>query len=394
MRVALSTISRFHTFDLARQLIRHDALTKIFSGYPWWKLSGEGVPRQLVDTWPWIMAPRMALARCGLVRGAFHASIDEVAQTRFARHVARNLPECDIFHCLSRYALEPGLAAQRRGSRFILDVGSSHMLNQNRIVGGEAEALGLKVEMPHPNGVQRELEEYEAADLITVPSEYALQSFIAEGVPREKLAKVIYGVDLTRFSPRTIDDDGVFRVVFVGAVGMRKGVHHLVRGFRRAAIPNSELVLIGMPSQELPALLAGQDLNGVIQTGHVPQPNLPEWLSRSTVMVLPTLDEGFGLVMLQAMACGCPVIASDHTGSLDCIDDGKNGFIVRAGDPDAIADKLVWLAEHPEEARAMRQAALAQAAKASNVTRYGDDMITAYRALLADRAPAKQGIEP
>ena len=394
MRVVLSTISRFHSFDLARQLLRHGALTRIHSGYPWWKLSGEGIPRALVDTWPWIVVPRMALARTGILRGILHAGVDEISQTRFARHVDRTLPDCDIFHCLSRYALEPGRVAQQRGARFILDVGSSHIATQHRLLAAEADALGIAIDLPHPHAVERELAEYETADLITVPSEFAINSFVAEGVPRGKLVKVPYGVDLTRFKPRDTDEDGVFRIVFIGALSLRKGVRYLAQAFHRAAIANSELVLIGSQTPETPKILANLDMTGITMTGHVPQPELAGWLSRATVLVLPSIEDGYGLVLLQAMACGCPVIATTNTGGLDCVEEGRNGFIVPVGDVDAISEKFVWLADHPDEARAMRQAAIAQAAQASNVTRYGDDMMAVYRTLLADGAAAAAGVRP
>jgi glycosyltransferase involved in cell wall biosynthesis len=391
MRVVLSTITKFHTFDLARQLLRHDVLKRIYSGYPWWKLKGEHVDRDLVDTFPWIVVPRMALARYGMLRGGFHAAIDELSQTRFAAHVARTLPECDIFHGLSRYSLAPGLEARRRGNRFILDVGSAHILTQRKLLTTEADTLGIRIDMPHPRAVERELAEYEAADLITLPSGFTVDSFIEEGVPARKLAKVPYGVDLSRFAPREVVDDGRFRVIFIGALSMGKGIQYLIEAFRRAAIPDSELVLIGSHAPETPRLLAGSDDLDIVVTGHVPQPELAGWLSRSTIFVLPSIQEGLALVQLQAMACGCPVIGTTNSGSLDIVREGENGFVVPIRNPDAIAEKLVWLHKHPDAARAMRQAAIAQASSASNVSRYGDDMVGVYRALLDGTAPPDTG---
>jgi glycosyltransferase involved in cell wall biosynthesis len=131
---------------------------------------------------------------------------------------------------------------------------------------------------------------------------------------------------------------------------------------------------------------------GIAVTGHVPQPDLTQWLSRATVLVLPSIEDGYGLVLLQAMACGCPVIATTHSGGPDCVADGRNGFVVPAGDADALAAKLAWLAEHPADARAMRNAAISEAAQASNVARYGDAMVDVYHALLADGPAAAAGL--
>lgn len=383
MRVVLGTIGKFHMFDLARQLYRHRVLVKIFSGYPWNKLRQERLPRQLVDTYPWIVAPRMGLSRYNLLHGGLLQEVDELAHNSFASHVASKMPECDIFHALSRYSLRPGVAAKSRGARFVLDVGSSHMQTQLDLLNAEMAKTGIATDMPHPAAIAREFREYEEADLITVPSQFSFDSFLAHGTPRHKLAKVRYGVDLDLFKPVPVADDGVFRVVFVGALGLRKGIHYLLKAFAHARIPNGRLVLIGSRTPETERLLRGLATPNMLMTGHVPQPLLATWLSRANVFVLPSIEDGFGLVILQALACGCPVIATTNTGGPECIRDGENGFIVPPGDPEALAERLVWFAEHRPAAGAMRERALMSTRHADSVERYGDDMMEVYRGLLA-----------
>ena len=385
MRVALCVISKFHHFELARQLMRHDALEKIYSGYPWWKLKNEGVPRSKVATWPWLHSSRMALARYKLLSRPVLQNLDDLTHRSFSAHVAKALPAgLDIFHGLGRYSLTAGIAAQKMGARFIVDVGSSHVQTHVDLVTSEAEALNCPVRKPHPNGIDRELKEYEVADLITVPSDFVLQSFLDRGVPREKIAKVPYGVDISRFSPRAVEDDGVFRVVFIGGLSLRKGIRYLIEGFNRAAIPNSELVLIGSMGAQTSHAVKGLNLDRVRMTGHLPQSELPTWLSRSKVFVLPSLEEGLAMVQLQALACGCPVIATTNTGGTEYIRHGENGFVVPIRDPDAIARHLIELADDPAKAKAMREAALKSAHQFGSATIYGDNMVRTYKALLAD----------
>ena len=91
-------------------------------------------------------------------------------------------------------------------------------------------------------------------------------------------------------------------------------------------------------------------------TGHIPQPELSAWYSRANVTVLPSVEDGFAIVLLQAMACGSPIIATENSGGPDCIEEGKNGFVVPPRDVDALAEKLVWFAENREAAREMRGA--------------------------------------
>ncbi len=389
MRVALSVIAKFHHFTLGRELLRHGVLDRIYSGYPWFKLKNEGVPRHKVDCWPVPHSLRMGLARSGLLSARMKPGFDDWAQRSFEAHVARSLPEgLDIFHGLGRYSLKPGQRIQTMGGRFILDVGSSHIDNQIAVNSMEHRDLGLPFHGPKSRTVERLKQEYEAADLITVPSDFVLQTFLDHGVARDKLAKVPYGVDISKFAPQPVADDGVFRVVFIGGLTLRKGIRYLVDGFNRAAIPGSELILIGSQSAETDAALRGLALDGVTMTGHLPQAELPTWLSRATVFVLPSIEDGVGMVLLQALACGCPVIASTNTGGTEYIRDGENGFVVPIRDPQAIADRLTQLADDPVLAQSMRTQALATAQQAGNAATYGDRMVETYAALLAGRAAA------
>jgi glycosyltransferase involved in cell wall biosynthesis len=75
-------------------------------------------------------------------------------------------------------------------------------------------------------------------------------------------------------------------------------------------------------------------------------------------MVLPSIEDGFGPVMAQAMACGGVVIATEHTGGLDLFADGAEGFIVLIRSPEAICERLTQLADDPDERQRMSEAAV------------------------------------
>src|SRR5258706_9719704 len=109
-------------------------------------------------------------------------------------------------------------------------------------------------------------------------------------------------------------------------------------------------------------------------TGHVQQHRLKEIMSTSDVMVLPSVEDGFGLVQAQAMACGCPVIASQNTGAHDLFTDGKEGFIVPTRDSSAIANRLQQLADDPELRLGMSEAALQRVKSLEGWEQYGETM--------------------
>lgn len=381
MKTVLSTIGRFHFFSLARQLHQRGMLERIFTGYPRWKLRDEGIPDRLISTYPWLPTLRMGLPRFGLFPQWLERPLNNASHVMHDRHVAANMPECDIFHGLSRYNLAAGRAAKTRGARYICDVGSSHILTQDALLREEYDRMGVSFAGLDPRGMERELAEYDEADSITLPSGFAVRSFIDHGLPPGKIETIPYGVDVSRFHPVDVEDDGVFRVGFVGSLSVRKGVHYLAKAFALADIPNSELVLIGSPTPETERLLAPAGNLRVVRAGHVPQPLLKHWLSRFQVKVLPSIEDGFGVVLLQAQACGCPTIATVNSGGPDCIEDGVNGFLTPIRDPAAIAEKLVFLAENRDVQRRMGEAALAHARGAGSWDGYGARMAAHYQEL-------------
>jgi glycosyltransferase involved in cell wall biosynthesis len=97
-----------------------------------------------------------------------------------------------------------------------------------------------------------------------------------------------------------------------------------------------------------------------------------ELMSTSDVLVLPSIEDGFGLVMAEAMACGCPVIASTNTGGDDLYTDGVEGFIVPIRDPQAILDRMQLLTDDPVLTRTMRAAAVKRVQMMGGWSAYGD----------------------
>ena len=110
----------------------------------------------------------------------------------------------------------------------------------------------------------------------------------------------------------------------------------------------------------------------ITMTGHMPQEKLKEIMSRSHVMVLPSVEEGLAMVQAQAMACGCPVIATKNTGAYNLFVDQKEGFIVPIRQPNIITEKLQYLADQPNSRKSMSLLALARVREMGGWRTYGD----------------------
>jgi glycosyltransferase involved in cell wall biosynthesis len=204
----------------------------------------------------------------------------------------------------------------------------------------------------------RLIAEIETASHIFALSEFHSRTFVEAGVPDSKLVSLPLGVDLDLFSPGARDvRDGGLRVGMVGRLGQLKGLSYLIEGFQRAAIPNSMLQLIGSPQG---SDHAWKGVRGIEHIPWRPRRGLPGVYRDLDVLVHPSLAEGFSLVVLEAMACGTPVIVSTNTYGDDgggVVEDGVSGYVIPIRDSTAIAERLRHLNDHPDVRTEMGAAA-------------------------------------
>ncbi len=221
--------------------------------------------------------------------------------------------------------------------------------------------------------------ECEQADRILVGSQFARNAFMEEGFPAEKIIVIPYGADLTRFSQRSsrAERGKTFRALFVGSIVQRKGVSYLLRAYQRFKSANTELLLVGnYPDDMRPFVPFRDDFKHI---PHVPQADLPKIYQNADVFVFPSLLEGMGLVVLEAMASGLPVITTPN-GPGDLVRDGVDGFVVPIRDVDTIVEKLEFLRTHPEDRLRMGQNAR-ERAKEFTWERYKEKVTEFIRAL-------------
>lgn len=384
-KVALAANGVFHHFELAHELAKRGMLTNIYSTFHWGRLKREGLDRGFVRPFPWIHPAQIAAQRLIPIPAQLNRSIDRAVRRTFDRHVARNLPACDVYVALSGSGLISGRAAQHRGAIYVCDRGSSHIRLQDQIISEEYRAWGFDRAAVDPFFIEREEAEYAQADAITVPSSFALRSFLDMGVPRDKLHRIPYGVRLDRFQRVGEPPENSFEVLFAGTVSLRKGVPYLLKAFKELRYPRKRLRLVGPVLPEMQALFRKFDMTNVEVIGQVPQARMQEYMSSSHVMVLPSIEEGLALVQGQAMACGCPLISSVHTGGEDLFAEGLEGFVVPIRSSRAITERLQQLADDPSMQQRMSEAALARVRHLRGWSEYGDSWAQLIRSLVAER---------
>lgn len=221
-------------------------------------------------------------------------------------------------------------------------------------------ASGAFVDHPSPAMVRRSVEEYALASHIRVASSFSKASMVEQGVPAEKIDVVPYPIDVVRFVPpeARAAPSGPLRVCSVAAITFAKGFQYLLEAARAVAPSQVHVELVGGTTSR-PARAALSRLRAGLDVVAGPAANLVEAYHRAELFVLPTLHDGYGFVVPEAMACGLPVVVTDACGAKDLVEDGVTGWIVPAGSTDAIAAVLRAALADRERLRTMGVAARA-----------------------------------
>lgn len=374
MRVIVSAGGRFHAVDLAAQLQRLGVLHRFITSWFHVRPAHDRIDREHVVA---LAVPELigqALKRLPRLRETLPWNY--VKDALFDRLACRALDACDIFAGFASFSLQSLPIAKAAGAVTVLERGSAHIEAQRALLQDEYHRHGVKAVPVHQRLVDRQVEEYGRADYICVPSTFARQSFLDRGVKAQRLLVVPYGVDLQVFR-EPARRETTFRVLFVGELSLQKGVHDLLEAVTRLKVHDLELVLIGTVTPEMTPFLR-RHAGRFIHRGTVPRAAMPAEYAQASVLVLPSIHDGFGMVILEAMACGLPVIVSEHTAARDVVRDGLDGFVVPIRDPDAIAARLLTLYEQKSR-RLEMGAAARQHAQTFSWDRYGDEMVGAYR---------------
>jgi glycosyltransferase involved in cell wall biosynthesis len=232
----------------------------------------------------------------------------------------------------------------------ILTALNTHIDGVAEVLAEEHRRLGIqKPSFVHPRMRLRVRREIERASYIRAISELAKQSFIDRGVAAEKIEVVLPAVDLDYFRPIAQADD-VFRVLAVLTIDPRKGIYYLLQAFEKAAIPRSELVIIGATgdpwSRWMLEQFTARMKNIRVQRANVLKDPIEATYGQASVFVHPAIEDGFALAVGQAMACGKPVITTRQTGAAQLIADGQNGYVLECRDVDGMVDRLRLLARN------------------------------------------------
>jgi glycosyltransferase involved in cell wall biosynthesis len=211
-----------------------------------------------------------------------------------------------------------------------------------------------------------------------VASSYTATTLAENGVPRDQIHVVPYGVDFTLFPCRTSPPpaEAPFRVMWVGSMTQRKGLSYFLDAI--AALPQENLEVLICGNSDIEAeLIRGRGIRSIRVLKGLPTAALTAELRAADLFVLPSLAEGFGHAIIEALASGLPVLTTASTCAPDVLIDGQHGFIVPIRNSQALVERINWGRAHRAELYQLGQAAAAHVRQFS-WERFRSGIVAAY----------------
>ena len=307
-----------------------------------------------------------------------------------ARRIRKLAGEIDIIHVWNLGAVETLKAAKELGIPTVLERPNAHTRFAMEVVQQECDRLGVALPPGHEHAfdtkkLAKEEAEYELATRLLCPSDFVAKTFLDRGFAKERLVRHIYGYDEKVYYPSNQPPDPKdpkqgLTMLFVGVCAVRKGVHYALEAWLKSPASKDGTFLIAgefLPAyrEKLASMLAHPSVKVL---GH--RNDVPDLVRKSDILILPSIEEGFGLVITEAMGSGCVPLASDAC--TEICSHMKTGLVHRVGDVETLTQQITLLHSDRALLERLRATSLATVPKIT-WTAAGRVLLDAYRETIA-----------
>lgn len=346
MQIAIGVQGQLHAFDLARALSEQGHEVLLLTNDPRATVRKHDLEGVTLD------CARLngLVARLGhRLPRALRGPVDDTALRAFGRHLRgrlRRAAAMDVLHLFSTVA-EDSFADQKIGGLRTLLRASAHVLTQHALLTAEAARSGIACDRPTPWTIAREQREYALADRIVVMSEFARLSFVEHGIAASKLIVGPAGADVSRFGlseaelqarRQRVESGAPLRVLTVGSWTAQKGAFDLAEVYRRM-VDRCSFRFVGDIGGDARALWS-QVPGKVERVARVAQAELRTHFAWGDVFLFPTIQDGYAIVLLQALMAGLPLIATAHCAAPELIAQTGAGRLIPVRSAEAMCTTL------------------------------------------------------
>ena len=360
MRVIIACRTRFHAFSVAEQLQKRGILTKFLTTV---KITERSLFRYVTNRRDY-----EEISRNNIFQLYFLIPIALILNNRINNilfdlivsiYLLLNKKKYDVFHGWSGMCFYSCKIARRHGKIVFIERSSTHIRAQDKILNELYSTYKVKFNIPDKI-ISRELKEYKIADKILIPSKFVERSFIDQKVPKNKLWINNFGTNFNlKYSPQKeiLTDKRKLNVVYLGAFGVRKGADVILNLWQVLKSFQNEigLTIIGSTESIVLGIKKQLEEEGVKFIGHVPFIKLQEQLENQDVAIQLSYEEGLSMVIPQLMSLNIPVIATESSGGEDIISNNINGYVVKTGDYNEVAKKIVEIRQNPKILEGLRR---------------------------------------
>jgi starch synthase len=388
VKITYTSPNRSHHYPYAQALYKANVLHAFVSGFS--RLSPRATLIEIGDKLrrhDFFQTHYLASLKLGLP-SSIATLLNRLSAWRLDQASYELAKQSDVFIFYRTQGLRTSRRIHQQHGRTIcvMEEVNSHVAYARDILYTEYQRLGLSRPFEDEPDYDLRLQTYEEADYILCPSNFVRNSFLQKGFAPEKLLKVTFGIpplEVTN-SNKLHQPGDIFRLLYVGQLHYRKGLHYAIEAFRLLQHPRKEFVIVG-PETTVTGLEKTSIPPGVVFTGVLKGEQLKAQYRQASCFVLPSLEEGLALVQSEALSFGLPLLITTNTGGDDLITDGLEGFIVPPGDIATLGQRFQQLADSPELLTQMSSAA-------AQTARQLDDWDAAAGRLinLLTRAMAKQ----
>jgi glycosyltransferase involved in cell wall biosynthesis len=301
----------------------------------------------------WIPAPVAIIS--ALTHGRTPLILDEFDSVMFDTWAAAVLPPCSILLGAASSSLATGKAAQRHGGVYVLDRACPDIRVQQQTMVEEARKAGGTFRTNSPWFIERQVLEYENADLILAPSDFSRRSY-PDHLRKKVVLAPLYGCFNLPPAPVRRPANSNFVLGVVGGSPLRKGFLYLLQAWKELALPNAELrIRTSTEIYDYPGmkqLVTEQSTVTVVSY----MPDINQFYAQCDVFILPSVDEGFGLSLVEAMANGIPSIGTRNCGASELLTPNRDFLLIDAFSVEQIKEAVLRLYESRELREVMGEA--------------------------------------